>query len=176
MIKVPSAQLKIWIPGQNFVAQGKVCEFEGKMAYLAEMSEVKWFRKFSGYAIAKRLLDGFAKVKFNPVIVYYRPDLNTYYTTTRSKFIEKGILVHYGGHGQYVLPIHNWTAHEGIPDVPKNFPGLSLTDWLKKVEIVKAGKVPSAPLVEDVTIPDSVRLKMREDFYAKFPDLRRIHG
>ena len=126
MTNIPSAQLKIWIPGQNYVAQGKVCEFEGKMAYLAEMSERKWFRNYSGYAIAKRLLDAFSKVKFNPVILYYRPDLNTYYTTTRSKFTEKGILVHFGGHSQYVLPIHNWNAHSGQPKVPTNFPSLSL--------------------------------------------------
>ena len=134
-MNIPSAQLKIWIPGQNYVAQGKVCEFEGKMAYLAEMSATKWFRNYSGYAIAKRLLDSFKKIKFNPVIVYYRLDLNTYYTTTRNTFVKKGILVGYGGHSQYVLPITNWKAHEGKPSVPKDFPSLSLTDWEKQVKL-----------------------------------------
>lgn len=173
---IPSAQLKIWIPGQNYVAQGKVCEFEGKMAYMAEMSDKKWFRNYSGYAIAKRLLDSFQKVKFNPVIVYYRHDLNTHYTTTRNTFVKKGILVGYGGHSQYVLPINNWKAKLGIPKVPTDFPSLSLTDWQKKVEIEKSGTVPAPSVVEYVTIPDAVRLKMREDFYTKFPDMRRANG
>lgn len=172
---IPSAQIKIWIPGQNYVAQGKVCEFEGKMAYLAEMSPTKWFRNYSGYAIAKRLLDSFSKVKFNPVIAYYRPDLNTYYTTTRSKFTAKGILVGYGGHSQYILPIQNWSAKEGQPDVPKNFPQMSLTDWEKAVIVGKCPTLPK-PIVEDVSIPDSVRLRMREAFYAKFPEQRRANG
>lgn len=172
---IPSAQLKIWIPGQNYVAQGKVCEFEGKMAYLAEMSEIKWFRKFSGYAIAKRLLDTFSKVKFNPVIVYYRPDLDTYYTTTRSKFIEKGILVNYGGHSQYILPIHNWNAKAGQPLVPTNFPSMSLTDWEKQAILSKAPVAPK-PIVENVSIPDAVRLHLREVFFDRFPELRRANG
>lgn len=174
-MKIPSAQLKIWIPGQNFVAQGKVCEFDGKMAYLAEMTATKWFRNYSGYAIAKRLLDSFQKVKFSPVIVYYRLDLNTYYTTTRSNFIKKGILVGYGGHSQYVLPITAWKAHEGKPSVPKDFPSLSLTDWEKKIQLGQSS-VATPEIVEDFTISDSVRLALREKFYSKFPDLRRVNG
>lgn len=176
-MKIVSAQIKIFIPGQNYVTQGKVCEFSDKPTYIATMSPAKWFRNYSGYAISKRILDTFAKLKFNPQIVYDRPDLNTYYTTTRSKFTSKGVLVGYGGHSQYILPIAHWKATEGKPEVPKDYPCLSLTDWEKKMKIANLAPFePDPPIVEDVTIPDEVRLKMREDFFNKFPEMRRLNN
>lgn len=172
-MKLISAQIMIFIPGQNYVTQGKVCEFSGKPSYVATMTAAKWFRNYSGYAISQRVITAFKDAKFNPVIVYDRPDLNTYYTTTRGMFIKKGVLVGYGGHSQYVLPISNWKAHEGHVVVPKDFPCISLDEWKRKTLAPPLPEFPPEPVIEDVTVPDEVRLKLRENFYAKFPEMRR---
>lgn len=171
MRKIPSAQITIWIPGQNYVAQGKVCEYNGKMAYMAAMSERKWFRNYNGYAISKRVIDSFAKVKFNPTIIYYRPDLNTTYTTTRSKFTSKGILVCYGGHSQYILPIHNWKATAGIPKTKTDYPTLPLPEWERRSLTPK-----TIPVEEKVDIDPHIMIRLKDDFFTKYPELRRTNG
>ncbi len=133
--------VSIFIPKQGFVRQGKFCFIDGKPCFVANMTERKWWRNFSGYSIAKRILEVLPKgIK----IIYKREDLNTYYETTKSKFLKKGIPVSYGNHSQFVLPISAWKIHNGkLENEPKNLPILNLEKALKQEKTEEDEPVPT---------------------------------
>ena len=128
MPKLPKqAVISIWIPKQKFVRQGKFCLINDKPCFVANMTAQKWFKNYAGYAISKRILDSFAKLKIKPQIIFKREDLNTYYLTNRTTFQKKGVLVFYGGHSQYVLPMKNWQVKKGkLENEPRKLPVMSL--------------------------------------------------
>jgi hypothetical protein len=127
------------------------------------MTEAKWFRNYGGYSISKRVLDALPP---GTKIIYKRIDLNTSYQTNNSKFQKKGILLAYGGHSQWVLPLKNWETLKGMPEEPHKLPIVGLDRWLKGA----GGSVLSAGphIVEDCSIPNDVRLKLADIFRAKY--------
>lgn len=125
------AVLTIFIPNQGFVKQGKFCLINNKSCFIANMTPAKWFRNYGGYAIAKRLLD---TLPSGTKIIYKRVDLGTSYETNKTKFQKKGILIVFGGHSQWCLPLKNWKAVKGMPVEPHDLPVISLDKWLKKEE------------------------------------------
>ncbi len=125
--RLPEAVLSIWIPGQGSVPQGKWCYIQDKPCFVANMTLAKWFRNFGGYAISKRILD---KLPRGTKIIYKRLDLNQYYITNKTRFQSKGILVNYGGHSQWVLPLKNWIVKSGkLENEPTDKPVVDLESW-----------------------------------------------
>ena len=126
-----SAVLSIWIPKQGHISQGKFCYIGGKPYFIANMTADKWFRNYAGYAISKRILDALPR---GTTIVYKRLDLGTYYIANRTRFEKKGILVAFGGHSQWVLPLKQWGAKAGQIEEPHQLPVMDLEDWKKEKE------------------------------------------
>jgi len=152
--------IKIWIPKQGFVRQGKLCLIEGKPCFIANMTARKWWKNFSGYAISKRILD---KLPRGTKIIFKRVDLNTHYETNKTRFYKKGILVSYGSHSQIVLPIKNWKTHQGkLADEPTDLPVLTLERAFKRQPEGEKH------IVEDFTIPNDVRLRLKEVWEEKY--------
>lgn len=119
--------LAIWIPKQALVAQGKFCYLEGKPCFIANMTERKLWRNYGGYSISRRLLE---KLPRGTRIIYKRPDLNTYYTTNKNRIQTKGVLVNYGSHTQWVLPLRHWKVFSGtLENEPKDLPVTDLEKW-----------------------------------------------
>ena len=117
--------LKIFIKGKP-IKQGKYAEIDGKPCYFANMTKAKWFRNYTGYAIAKQILDELPR---GTKIIYKRVDLNTHYITNKTRIYKKGILFVYGDHRQYCLPLKQWEAKAGMPAEPKDLPVDILSDW-----------------------------------------------
>lgn len=136
MNTLPEVVLSIWIHNQGFVTQGKYCEISGKPHFICNMTEKKLWRNFNGYSIAKRVLDAFKKAHVSPQIVYKRVDQNVYYLCRRYDFEKKGILVKYGGHSQWVLPLKNWEVKAGQFEEPHNLPVMNVDKWLKPAQLV----------------------------------------
>ncbi len=138
---LPEAQLAIFIKGK-YTRQGKFCYIDTKPCFIANMDEVKWFRNFSGYAIAKQILD---KLPRGTKIIYKRSDLNQHYITNKSKFYKKGVAVNYGNHQQIVLPIKQWKWVSGKPKEKYDLPTMCLSEWKKE-----------QPVIEDYSMPSNV--------------------
>lgn len=162
------AVLKIYIPKQGFVEQGKFCLIDEKPCFVANMTERKLFRNFGGYAIAKRVLDSLPR---GTKIIYKRLDLNVYYTTNKTRFQKKGILVKYGQHSQWILPLKNWKTHQGkLQGEPTNLPVMKLQDWKRGRSLSSA---PSFGAEEKKkSIEESLGSKPRPRFYDLY-DLKR---
>ena len=120
------AVLTIWIPKQGFVRQGKFCLIDNKPCFIANMTARKWWKNYSGYAIAKRILE---KLPRGTRIIFKRVDLNTSYETNKTKFQKKGILVSFGFHSQWCLPLKDWKVIKGMPKEPHQLPVISLDKW-----------------------------------------------
>lgn len=135
-----NAVLSIWYNKKPY-RQGKFYGVGKKYYYIANIDDAKLFRKFNGYAIAKRLLDKFAELKIrNLTIIYRYVERNTIYITKPSIFKTKGILVAFGGHSQYVLPLKNWQVHQtDFKEDPKDLPVVDLEKWGKEVEYTFVG-------------------------------------
>jgi len=102
-----------------------------KDIYLADMNPNKWWRNYGGWSISKQILEAFSKVKVRPQIVYREKLKGMIYITNMTTFKKKGILVAYGSHQQYVLPIHNWTAKQvSLRNEPKDLPVITLSNWI----------------------------------------------
>lgn len=114
-----------------------------------------------GYAIAKQILDAFAKAKIRPKIIYKRKDLNTHYITNRTKFQTRSIFRD-DDHQQYWLPLKNWKAVNGMPNEVYNLPKMTVDKWLKTKK-KKPGMV-----VEDYSIPSDVKLRLKKIFEEKY--------
>jgi hypothetical protein len=128
------AVLKIFIPNQGFVKQGKFCFINNKPCFVANMTEAKVFRNYAGYAISKRVLE---KLPRGIQIIYKRIDQQQYFITNRSTIEKKGILISYGGHSQYVLPIKIWKIKHGVlENEPKDLPVINLDSWVKEEKVV----------------------------------------
>ena len=118
----------------NAEPQGKFFSYTGKPVFLADMTPNKWWRNYGGYSIAKQLLNAFSEVKVKPQIIYRVKEQGTLYCTNQTQFLKKGVMVAYGGHEQFVLPIRYFKAVNGnISDEPKNLPIVNLNDWVKEV-------------------------------------------
>lgn len=128
MNNLPNAVLSIYIPNQGFAPQGKICRIDEKWHFIANMTDKKLWRNYNGYSIAKRILDS---LPYGTKIVYKRVDLNFYYSTNKSTFEKKGILVPYGSHRQWVLPLKNWEAHSGQFEEPHNLAVMNVDKWLR---------------------------------------------
>lgn len=116
-------------------SQGKFYYLNGKPVFLADMTPAKWWRSFGGYSISKQILDAFSKLKIRPQIIYRLKEKAILYFTTPTVFKKKGILVPYGFHEQYVLPIHNFKAVSvRLESEPTNLPVMVLADWMKTNE------------------------------------------
>ena len=125
------AILKTWIRGKP-VTQGKFTYIDDKPTFIANMTKRKWYRNYGGYAIAKQILEGFKKAHVKPVIIFKRVDLNTHYITNRTRFQKKGILVTDGDHSQFVLPLIQWKAVNGMPEEPRGLYALTIDEWIKR--------------------------------------------
>ena len=67
-----------------------------------------------------------------------------------TKFKQKGILVSYGGHGQYVLPIGNWDAKRvSFKEVPTDLPAMPISKW-----VLTDDPIPQKPKGSDYVIVD----------------------
>lgn len=112
--------------------QGKFYYLNGKAVFLADMTPSKWWRNYGGYSIAKQIVEGFSKAKVKPQIVYRRRDLGTIYVTNATTFTKAGILINFGNHRQYVLPVKNFKVYnENIKIEKKELPEMDLAVWLK---------------------------------------------
>jgi len=119
--------LTIYIPNQGFVAQGKFCLIDSKLSFVANMTPVKLWRNYNGYSISRRLLEELPR---GTQIIYKRVDLNQYYIANKSLFQKKGILLSYGNHSQWVLPLKNWKTVSGkLQNEPTNLPVTDLEKW-----------------------------------------------
>jgi len=115
-------------------AQGKFFYLdndEKRPVYLADMTEAKWWRNYGGYSIAKQLLDAFSKAKLRVKIIYRVRKEGRYYTANMTMFKKKGVLVPFGGHDQYVLPIDKWQVEAGNINDPHDLPVMTISEWLK---------------------------------------------
>lgn len=126
----PQARLSIFISGHP-VLQGKYYQLNEKPVFLVNIDDNKLFRNYNGYAIAAQIVETFKKAKLRPIILYKHTTRNLIYQTTLGKFTSKGVLVNYGGHRQYVLPINNWTFFKEDLNEPYNLPSMSVDQWLK---------------------------------------------
>lgn len=112
--------------------QGKIYLIGEKPTYLADMTPHKWWVNYAGYSISKQILDAFSKKKIRPDIIYRVKEKNILYYATPTIFKKKGVLVPYGDHQQYILPIQYFKAREGtLEREPKNLPAMKLSDWIK---------------------------------------------
>lgn len=138
--------------------QGKFFYLKEKPVFMADMTPAKWWKNYAGYSIAKQVLDAFSKVKVRPTIIYRYRLKGVNYITNMTKFKSKGILVAYGGHSQYVLPIGNWEAKRvSSVGVPMNLPAIMLSEWIKTESEVS----PVKPKGTDYIIENGVaRLKV----------------
>lgn len=111
--------------------QGKYFEKEGKKYFVANIDEKKLFRTYNGYGISKDILDAFSEHKLTGVFIAYRLiGKNMTYTASPSLFKSKGILVAYGGHEQYILPIKNWKVYaKDFTIDPKDLPVTLVSKW-----------------------------------------------
>src|SRR3990167_8151838 len=107
-----NAVLAIWYSqnGQSKrFEQGKIYAEGKKWVYLADMDQTKLWRNYNGYSISKQLTDAFSKLKLKLTICYRLKPQGLMYTTNLSTFTgSKAILVNYGGHSQWILPLKNW--------------------------------------------------------------------
>jgi hypothetical protein len=115
--------------------QGKFYYENGKPIYLADMTPNKWWRNYGGYSIAKQILEAFSKLKLRPQIVYRVRERGTLYMAKITDFRKKGIMVAYGSHEQYVLPIKSWKGVQAALNDPKGLPVMNLADWMKTTDI-----------------------------------------
>lgn len=112
--------------------QGKFFYAYNKAIYLADMTSHKWWNNYGGYSISKQILDAFSRVGERPTIVYRIKNSTTFYTANMTTFKKMGVLVAYGGHAQYVLPIGKWKVHEGkIKGEAFNLPVVTVANWIK---------------------------------------------
>lgn len=133
--------------------QGKFFYLKEKPIFLADMTPGKWWKNYGGYSIAKDLLEAFAKVKVRPQIIYRYRLKGVNYFTNMTTFKKKGILVAYGGHEQYVLPIGNWTAKKvSMAGVPMDLPVMSINEWLR----TEKDAIPVKPRGTDFVIKNGV--------------------
>lgn len=146
--------------------QGKFFYLEGKPVYLADMTPAKWWRNYGGYSISKQIIEAFQVLKLRPRIIYRLKDKGTLYEATATKFKNKGILVAYGSHQQYVLPIKNWKAKQAVLNDPHQLSVMNVSDWIKTRED-EAGAM-LVPKEVQPMIDLSVRQKLAEDFRARF--------
>lgn len=103
----------------------------GKPVFLANMTDAKWWRNFSGYSISCQILEAFTKAKIKPLILYKIVGKGLVYQATKTTFYKKGVLVPYGLHRQIVLPIQNWKPFTEALLEPYNLPILTTDEWLK---------------------------------------------
>ena len=147
------AVIKIFIPKQGFVKQGKICLIDEKPCFIANMTERKWFKNYGGYTISKRVLD---KLPRGTRIIFKRVDQQQYFITNKTRFQKKGILMSFGGHSQWCLPLKNWTTKHGtLENEPKNLPVMSLSDWSKKAE-------------PNIFINPDIRLQLKKVFQERY--------
>lgn len=127
-----NAVLSIWYNKKSY-PQGKFFCIGKTSYFIANIDEAKLFRTFNGWAISKRILDKFSELKLRKVTIIYRfVTKKTLYITVPSTFTSKGILVAFGGHSQYVLPIKNWKVQQGdFTQDPKDLPVMDLEKWVK---------------------------------------------
>ncbi len=127
---ITNARLSIFISGKP-VLQGKVYTLNEKPVFLVNIDDAKLFRNYNGYAIAAQIVETFKKAKLRPTILYKHTTRNLIYQTTLGKFTTKGVLVNYGSHRQWVLPLSNWTFFKDDLQEPYNLPSMSVDQWLK---------------------------------------------
>ena len=124
--------------------QGKIYTDGKKWVYLADMDEGKLWKNYNGYSISKQITDVFSKLKLKVRICYRLKKSGLMYETNRSTFTSsKSILVNYGGHSQWVLPLKNWKVLKAITDDPHGLPVVNLSQWEKgeqKIEIFENGR------------------------------------
>lgn len=158
--------------------QGKLFFYGGKLYFLADMTPRKYWGKYSGYSIAKQVLDAFSRAKIRPTIAYRIKKQNTVYLATLTTMKTKGVAVPYGGHEQYILPIQYWkTKINFIRNEFTGFPLMSVDEWLKDRNAEKTSS--TAEKVKDevykpVDDPIKAWAKIKEDFFTKHPELRNV--
>lgn len=136
------AVLAITYNGKQY-PQGKYFEKEGKRYFVVNIDEKKLFRTFNGYGISKEVLDAFSRHKLRNILIVYRVvGKNMTYVANPTLFKSKGILVAYGGHPQYVLPIKNWKVYpKDFTIDPKDLPVLPLSKWGEQPQYRYEGNV-----------------------------------
>lgn len=112
--------------------QGKIYQEGKKWVYLADMDDAKLWRNYNGYSISKQITDVFSNLKLRVRICYRIKKQGLMYETNLSTFTgSKSILVNYGRHSQWVLPLKNWKVRKAISDEPKDLPVVDLAGWVK---------------------------------------------
>ncbi|HYD35525.1 MAG TPA: hypothetical protein VD999_05635 [Vitreimonas sp.] len=152
-MKLRPAVLCIWYTdsfgNKRREPQGKFFYLDGKPVFLADMNPNKLWRKFNGYSIAKQILEVFSELKLRPQIIYRLKSSGLLYYAKPTSFTTKGIMVSYGNHQQYILPIKNFEAKQkALINEPKNLPLLDLDRWkkLEEINFPEPEPRPSAPL------------------------------
>jgi hypothetical protein len=130
---LPPARLSIWIKGK-VIPQGKFFYREHKPCFLVNITKNKWFRIGGGYTIAAQILEAFTKAKVRPQILYRLTDKGITYSANKSKFYSKGVLIPWGSHRQYCLPIKNWEVFREVVNEPFHLPDMTVDNWLKEKE------------------------------------------
>ena len=134
------ACLQIWYSKDGIsrpYTQGKIYLDGKKWIYLADMDNQKLWRNYNGYSISKQITDVFSKLKLRVRICYRLKQSGLMYETNLSTFTgSKSILVNYGGHSQWVLPLKNWKVTKTIQDDPHGLLVVDLSRWEKGEERV----------------------------------------
>ena len=148
-----NAVLSIWYNKKRF-PQGKYFWAGKKSYFIVNITDAKLFRKFNGYAISKRVLDKFEELKIRNITIIYRyVERNTLYITKPSVFKTKGILIAFGGHSQYVLPLKNWEVHQAdFKEDPKDLPIVDLEKWGKEVKYQFVGNTAVPVIKENISV------------------------
>ena len=127
--------LQIWYSQDGKVrpfVQGKIYQDGKKWIYLADVDEKKLWHNYNGYSIAKQLTDAFSKLKLRVRICYRLKRQGLMYETNLSTITgAKSILINFGGHSQWVLPLKNWKVLKAIQDDIHGLPVTDLNKWSK---------------------------------------------
>ena len=138
-------------------AQGKIFQKDGRWIYLADMTPAKLFYKVNGYAISRHILDAFSKAKIKPRILYRLKEKGIVYETVASTFKSKGILVNYGNHTQWILPLNKWKVVNLELNERKDYPTISVSEWLKEEDKDIAPQIDS-----------NLRARLKKEFNRRY--------
>jgi hypothetical protein len=128
-----NARLSIWIKNRP-VLQGKFYYRDDKPVFLVNIDRKKWWKNYAGYSISAQILEAFSNARLRVLILYNLKEEGMVYWTKPTTFKKYGILVKWGGHRQYVLPINRWSLFargEFKLNEPFKLPAMTIDEWLK---------------------------------------------
>jgi hypothetical protein len=128
-----NAILTITYKGKEY-PQGKYFQdwLTRKHYFVVNIDKEKWWNNYGGYSISKEVLDAFSFFHLRCRILYVEKKKGIMYEANSTAFYTCGILVPYGNHEQYVLPIKHWkSSNLNLRSIhePFQLKNMKLRDW-----------------------------------------------